>query len=81
MHARTAKKEALEAIARLPDTASMEDIMYRLQVLENRRRGRQEADAGPVRRLGFLAGRLQVPEDCDRMGTDTIAQLFGGDGA
>lgn len=46
MHAQTAKQEALEAIARLPETADMEDIMYRLYVLENIRRGQQDADAG-----------------------------------
>lgn len=46
MHAQTAKQEALEAIARLPDTADIEDIMYRLYVLENIRRGQQDADAG-----------------------------------
>lgn len=35
-------------------------------------------DAGQQRRLGFLAGQFQVPEDFDRMGQDEIAALFGG---
>ena len=43
MHTQTAKKEAIEAIQRLPDTADMEEIMYRLYVLENIRRGQQDA--------------------------------------
>ncbi len=32
---------------------------------------------GEVRRLGFLAKRLKVPDDFDRMGEDEIARLFG----
>jgi antitoxin (DNA-binding transcriptional repressor) of toxin-antitoxin stability system len=31
-----------------------------------------------VRRLGFLAGEIVVPEDFDRMGEAEIAALFGG---
>ncbi len=45
MHASTAKQEALDAIARMPDGTDMEQIMYRLYVLENIRRGQQDADA------------------------------------
>ncbi len=37
-----------------------------------------EAPAGAqIRRLGFLAGQLAVPEDFDRMGSAEIEQLFG----
>lgn len=46
MQAHTAKEEALEAIQRLPDTADTEEIMYRLYVLENIRRGQQDAIDG-----------------------------------
>lgn len=42
----TAKKEALNAIQRLPDSAGMEEIMYRLYVLESIRRGQQDAEKG-----------------------------------
>lgn len=31
-----------------------------------------------MKRLGFMAGQLQAPDDFDRMGSDEIAQLFGG---
>lgn len=41
MQAQAAKQEALNAIQRLLDTADMEEIMYRLYVLENIRRGQQ----------------------------------------
>lgn len=32
-----------------------------------------------VRRLGFMAGQITVPDDFDRMGGDAIAAMFGGD--
>ena len=32
-----------------------------------------------VRRLGFLAGRIAVPDDFDRMGSAEIDRLFRGD--
>jgi len=31
-----------------------------------------------IRRLGFLAGEIAVPEDFDRMGSTEIEHLFGG---
>ncbi len=46
MHTHNAKQEALEAIERLPDTVDMEEIMYRLYVLENIRRGQRDAADG-----------------------------------
>lgn len=42
----SAKQETLEAIQRLPDTADTEEIMYRLYVLENIRRGQHDAAEG-----------------------------------
>jgi prevent-host-death family protein len=35
--------------------------------------------AGQVRRLGFMKGRIQIPDDFDRMGKTEIERLFGGD--
>jgi prevent-host-death family protein len=35
--------------------------------------------AGQIRRLGFMAGQLLVPDDFDRMGGTEIERLFGGD--
>jgi predicted transcriptional regulator len=46
MHSQTTKQEVIEAIQRLPDSADMEEIMYRLYVLENIRRGQQDAEDG-----------------------------------
>ena len=34
--------------------------------------------ASQQRRLGFMTGQIQVPEDFDRMGADEVATLFGG---
>jgi predicted transcriptional regulator len=42
----TAKQEAIDAISRLPDTANIEEIMYRLYVLENIRHGQEDAAQG-----------------------------------
>jgi len=32
---------------------------------------------GQVRRLGFMAGEIDVPDDFDRMGSEEIERLFG----
>jgi prevent-host-death family protein len=34
-------------------------------------------EVGQTRRLGFLAGKMTVPDDFDRMGSDEIEKLFG----
>jgi prevent-host-death family protein len=31
-----------------------------------------------IRRIGFLAGQIDVPEDFDQMGADEIAAVFSG---
>jgi len=41
-----AKQEALEAISQLPDDTDMDEIMYRLYVLDKIRKGRQAAEQG-----------------------------------
>jgi prevent-host-death family protein len=35
--------------------------------------------SGQVRRLGFMAGQIAVPDDFDRMGSEEVEQLFGGE--
>lgn len=35
--------------------------------------------AGQVRRVGFMAGEIAVPDDFDRMGSKEVEQLFDGD--
>jgi predicted transcriptional regulator len=41
-----AKQEALETIGKLPDDADMDEIMYRLYVLDKIRKGQEAADQG-----------------------------------
>jgi prevent-host-death family protein len=31
-----------------------------------------------IRRLGFMAGQISVPDDFDRMGQEEIKRIFGG---
>ncbi|MCG5501903.1 MULTISPECIES: type II toxin-antitoxin system Phd/YefM family antitoxin [Ectothiorhodospira] len=35
--------------------------------------------ASKVRRLGFLKGAFQIPDDFDTMASDEIAEMFGGE--
>lgn len=37
-----------------------------------------EEGSGATRRLGFMAGEINVPDDFDRMGSEHIADLFDG---
>ena len=34
--------------------------------------------SAPVRRLGFMAGQISVPDDFDRMGKEEVERMFGG---
>lgn len=34
-------------------------------------------DPAPAKRLGFLAGQIEVPDDFDTMGAAEIEQMFG----
>lgn len=36
-------------------------------------------EAGQMKRVGFMAGQIVVPDDFDRMHAQEIEQLFGGD--
>jgi predicted transcriptional regulator len=41
-----AKQEALETIGKLPDDTDMDEIMYRLYVLDKIRKGQEAAEQG-----------------------------------
>lgn len=61
MHqAHTAKQEALDAIERMPDNADTEEIMYRLYVLENIRRGQQDAAEGKTQPAEEVLKEIQT---------------------
>jgi prevent-host-death family protein len=38
----------------------------------------QVIEDAPPRRIGFLAGQIDAPDDFDDMGADSIAALFSG---
>jgi hypothetical protein len=42
----TLKQEAIKAISRLPDAASIDDIMYELYVIDKVKRGREASTSG-----------------------------------
>ncbi|PIP39338.1 MAG: hypothetical protein COX19_08025 [Desulfobacterales bacterium CG23_combo_of_CG06-09_8_20_14_all_51_8] len=44
----TIKQEAIDAISKMPEQVDMDDIMYRLYVIDKIRKGREAADRGDV---------------------------------
>ena len=42
------KQEALNSISKMPDTAEIDDIMYRLYVIDKVRKGREAVNRGEV---------------------------------
>ena len=42
------KQEALNVISKMPDTAEIDDIMYRLYVIDKVRKGREDVQKGEV---------------------------------
>jgi hypothetical protein len=60
MHTQTLKQDALDTLQRLPDNADIEEIMYRLYVLENIRRGQQDAEQGKTTDAEQLLNDIQT---------------------
>ena len=42
------KKEAMNAISKMPETADIDDIMYRLYVIDKVRKGREAVQQGKL---------------------------------
>ena len=59
MHGPTAKQEAIEAIERLPDNVPLDEIVYRLFVLNKVHVGLQDIDAGRVIPSEALAAEIE----------------------
>jgi hypothetical protein len=59
MQTHTPKQDALEAIQRLPDNVDLEEIMYRLYVLEKVRKGREDVANGRVISAEDLRNEIQ----------------------
>jgi hypothetical protein len=48
MNMESLKQEALNVISKMPDTAEIDDIMYRLYVIDKVRKGREAVQRGEV---------------------------------
>jgi len=55
-----AKQEALEAIGKLPDDADMDEIMYRLYVLDKVRKGQKAVEDGRTITSKDLKGEIET---------------------
>ena len=53
------KQEALETISQLPDDTDIEEIMYRLYVLENIRKGREDVVQGKTQSVDKVLSDIQ----------------------
>jgi len=42
------KKDALDAISKLPESATIDDIMYRLYVIDKIRKGKEAVNRGEI---------------------------------
>jgi hypothetical protein len=54
------KQQALNTIAELPDDTDMEEIMYRLYVLENIRKGREDAEQGKTQSVDKVLSDIKT---------------------
>lgn len=44
----TLKRDIMDAIKKMPDSATIDDIMYRLYVIDKVRKGRQAVERGEI---------------------------------
>jgi hypothetical protein len=56
----TLKQEALKVIAKLPDTANIDDIMYELYVIDKVKKGREAAERDDTISLEDLKREMQT---------------------
>ena len=54
-----AKQDALNTINQLPDTADMEEIMYRLYVLDKVRKGQEDVQQGRLTPVNDLKHEIE----------------------
>jgi hypothetical protein len=53
------KQEVMNAISKMPETADIDDIMYRLYVIDKVRKGREAVQQGKVISVDELREELQ----------------------
>jgi hypothetical protein len=54
------KQEALNVISKMPDTAEIDDIMYRLYVIDKVRKGREAVQRGEVLSIEELQKEIEL---------------------
>ncbi len=59
MQTHSAKQDAIDAISRLPDNVPLEEIVYRLYVLNKAHQGMQDIEAGKVISSEDLAQEIE----------------------
>ncbi len=59
MHTQTLKQEALESLQRLHEDADIDEIMYRLYVLNKLRKSREAIEQGQVISHDALKGEIE----------------------
>jgi len=55
----TLREEAINIISKLPDSASIDDIMYRLYVIDKVRKGREAIQQGDSISIEELKGEME----------------------
>lgn len=55
----TLREEAMNVISRLPDSANIDDIMYRLYVIDKVRKGREAIKLGDSISIEDLKGEIE----------------------
>jgi len=55
----TLREEAINVISKLPDSASIDDIMYRLYVIDKVRKGREAIKQGDSISIEGLKGEME----------------------
>ena len=56
----TLKQEAIQVISKLPDSSSIDDIMYELYVIDKIKRGLEAVERGEVISTEELKGEIQL---------------------
>ena len=56
----TLREEAINVISKLPDSASIDDIMYRLYVIDKVRKGREAIKQGDSISIEKLKGEMET---------------------
>ncbi len=55
----TLKQDAIQAISGMPDSVTIDEIMYKLYLLEKVRKGKQAADEGKFVSVGELKKEME----------------------